>query len=271
MKLSFLPFLFLFAAGLCLAEDFVLVDGTVLQNAKVVRKDADSLVISHSAGVQRVSYDRLTPELQQRFDLTPHAVREYYDKMEQMRRDLAEAEDKKAAAQRAALQVSGLSPRYLTGADVSALMSTWETLSAVCAEYLAADWNRREAARCNLTVEANRFDEEAKRLVARMENERDAAKKEKTRVASLEAKLHATENDLKGAREQISSLRQVINRLNESSSQSSGTVIISRPTYVPIYRPAPIVVPPVVRPLPPPRPPVNRPPQLRPSPSPIRR
>ena len=271
MKLSFLPFLFLFTAGLCLAEDFVLVDGTVLQNAKVVRKDADSLVISHSAGVQRVSYDRLTPELQQRFDLTPHAVREYYDKMEQMRRDLAEAEDKKAAAQRAALQVSGLSPRYLTGADVSALMSTWETLSAVCAEYLAADWNRREATRCNLTVEANRFDEEAKRLVARMENERDAAKKEKTRVASLEAKLHATENDLKRAREQISSLQQVINRLNESFSQSSGTVIISRPTYVPIYRPAPIVVPPVVRPLPPPRPPVNRPPQLHPFPPPIRR
>ena len=256
MKLSFLPFLFLFAAGLCLAEDFVLVDGTVLQNAKVVRKDADSLVISHSAGVQRVGYDRLTPELQQRFDLTPHAVREYYDKVEQMRRDFAEAEEKKAAAQRAALQISGLSPRYLTGADVSALMSTWETLSAVCAEYLAADWNRREAARCNLTVEANRFDEEAKRLVARVENEREAIKKE---------------NDLKRAREQISSLQQVINRLNESSSQSSGTVIISRPTYVPIYRPAPIVVPPVVRPLPPPRPPVNRPPQLHPFPPPIRR
>ena len=165
MKL-FLSFLVLLAAGLCMAEDFVLVDGTVFQDAKVVRRDADSVLIRHSTGVQRVSYDRLTPELQQRFDLTPQAVREYYDKIDQARRDLAEAEDKKAAAQRSALQASGLSPRYLTGADVSALISTWETLPSVCAEYLAADWNRREAARCHLTVESKRFAEEAKRLLA---------------------------------------------------------------------------------------------------------
>ncbi len=260
---------FLFSALFCSAEDFVLTDGTVLQDAKMLRKDVDSAIIRHSAGVVRVKFDRLTPDLQQRFDLTPQAVREYYDKLEKARRDLAAAEDRKAAAQRSALQASGLSPRYLTGSDVSALMSSWETLSALCAEYLAADWNRKEAARCNLTVEAKRFDEEAQRLVPRMENERLAIQNEKARAASLEAKLRTAENDLKIAREQISSLQKDINRLSESSSPSSNTVIISRPTYVPVYKPTPIIIPPAVRPLPPPRPPVNHTP--RPLPPPIRR
>lgn len=248
-------FMCVLCAAVSSAEDFVLVDGTVLQDARLVRKDADSAVIGHSTGVQRVSFDRLPSELQERFGLTPQAVNEFREKQEQARRARVEAEEKLAASQRAALEASALSPRYLSGADVMALYSTWDTLSAVCAEYLAADWNRREALRCNLTVEADRYTREADRVAARMNEERNAVNKEKERVAALEAELQLTKNELKKAKDAVNSQREEIQKLSqESSNQSSGTVVISHPTYVPVYRPAPIIVPPIVRPQPPPPP-----------------
>lgn len=260
--------LYLAGAALCPAEDFVLTDGTVLQEARLVRKDADSAVIGHSTGVQRVSYDRLPPELQERFGLTPQAVRDYREKRAQAERARAEAEEKLAASQRAALEASALSPRYLTGADVMTLYSAWDTLSAACAEYLAADWNRREAARCSLTVEADRYAREADRLAARMNEERKAADKEKTRAAALDAELRVAKDELKKTRDTVSSQKEEIKKLNEEVfKQPSGTVVISRPTYVPVYRPSPIALPPVVRPqLPPPRPTIIPPVQPRPMP-----
>ncbi len=233
----------------CRAEDFVLADGTVLQDAKLLRTDADSAMISHSAGVQRIKYDRLTPELQQRFGLTPQAVQAYHEKKAQAKRDKAMEEEKLAAAQRAALQASALSPRYVTGADIIAIYSAWDTIPAACAEYLAAEWNRREAARCSLSVEAKRFADEADRLAARIDEYRAAAADEKQRIASLEEKLRTVEGELQKSQETAKSQRKELKRLTEEASQNHGTLVISDPTYIPVYRPAPIIL---RRPIPPP-------------------
>ncbi len=241
MKYRLFPVL-LAVCCFCRAEDFVLADGTVLQDAKLLRTDADSAMISHSAGVQRVKYDRLTAELQQRFGLTPQAVQAYYEKKAQAKRDKALAEEKLAAAQRAALQTSTLSPRYVTGADIITIYSAWDTIPAACAEYLAAEWNRREAARCNLSVEAKRFADEADRLAARINEYRSASADEKRRIASLEEELRTAKGELQKTQETVKSQRKELKRLTEEASQNHGTLVISNPTYIPVYRPAPIIL-----------------------------
>ncbi len=229
----------------CSAEDFELVDGTVLHEAKFIRKEGDRAVIRYSTGAGRIKYDRLPPELQQRFGLTPQEVQAYYDKIEQEKREKEMAEERLAAAQRAALQEAALSPRYVTGADIIAIYSAWDTIPASCAEYMAAEWNRREAARCNLTVEAKRFAEEADRLVAHMKEHKKDIGDEKRRVAELEEELQDAKSALKKARETVKTQRKQMKELSEKATKNHGTVIISNPTYVPVYRPVPVLRPPL--------------------------
>ncbi len=256
----------------CFADDITLTDGTVLREAQVVRKDSDSAVIRHSEGVQRVSFERLPNELQESLDLTPQAVqaRRELAKNEQLARELAQ--EKLATQQREALETSRLSPRYLTGADVMALYSAWDTLSAAAAEYLAAEWNRREALRCNLTVESDRYAKDAQQLSARMENERADLLKQKRQVASLKEELNQARADLKKAQNSLHSYKEEYEKLSKQQQESPSTVVISEPNYVPVYRPNPIVLPPViVRPTPPPpphglRPPLHGPMGPRPKP-----
>ena len=249
----------LIGAAICPAEDFTLTDGTVLENARVVRQDGESAIISHATGVQRIPYTRLSPELQARLDLTPEAVEARRAKSEQEERERALAREKKAAQQREALAVSGLSPRYLTGADIIAIYSSWNTLSATAAEYLAAEWNRREALRCGLTIEAQRHKEDAAQLLHHMETERTEIAKKQEQSDSLDRQLQNARQDLAAARAEIKRLESLNSELRNRPSQ--GTVVISEPTVVPVYRPSPIILPPVHQPRPPMRPPQKSPQQ----------
>lgn len=250
----------------CQAEDITLADGTVLLDASIVRHDGESATIRHAHGVQRIPYIRLSPELQQRLDLTPEAVnkRRAHARQEEQRR--AEAQEKKAAQQRAALNVSGLSPRYLTGADVLSLISSWTTLSASAAEYLAAEWNRREALRCGLTVEARRYKEDATVLSHNTTKERAELLQAREREAALSAKLQSAEAELRRARDTIRTLEEQLDKLKQEQKKrptsTSTTVVVSEPRVVPVYqpRPVPVVIPPPPHALkPPPPPPVLQP------------
>lgn len=250
------PFLLLLplaAALLCRAEDFTLADGTVLHEARVVRKDGESATIAHTTGVQRISYDRLSPELQVRLELTPEAVKARREaaRLEEKRR--SEARERKAAQQRAALETSGLSPRYMTGADIISLHSSWTTLSAAAAEYLAAEWNRREALRCGLTVEAQRYKEDAAELARNIEKERAEMVQAQERIAGLEAQLRETQAELRQTRLTLKKLEKQNQELS-SERKTNTTVTIYEPHYVPVYRPQPIILPPAVRPPAPMRP-----------------
>lgn len=260
------PYLLPLAAALalpCAAEDLTLTDGTVLRDAGIVRQDDESATISHAAGVQRVLYHRLPPELQQRLNLTPEAVQARKDEARQAERRRAEAREKKAAQQREALRASGLTPRYMTGADVISLYSAWHTLSAAAAEYLAAEWNRREALRCGLTVEAQRFKEDAAVLSQNMEKERAELQKALEREATLTRQLQALQRELDLALAEQKKLERQNQELRDRPPRETTVVVPEtrvETRLVPVYQPPPVIIPPVrVTPPPPAKPPVVRP------------
>ena len=157
MKMPLILFAALAGSFSAVAADFVLSDGTVLKEASVVRRSVDSVLVRHSNGVQKLFFDRLSPELQKQLGMTPELVAERRAAAEQAsaerRRQRAEAQ----VARLAALQASGQYPRYLSGADIFTLFSEAATLTAPTAEYLAALWNHREATRLNLPADAERY------------------------------------------------------------------------------------------------------------------
>lgn len=245
---------------LCQAEDLTLADGEILHEARVLRQDGESVTLSHTAGVLRVPYHRLTPELQQRFGLTPEAVEERRERALRAEQERLQAREKKMAEQRAALVASNLSPRYVTGVELASLYAAWGTLSTAGAEYLAAEWNRREALRCGLTVEAEHYREDAAKYLPQVQQEQTAARQQSEEHTALSEKLGQTQSQLEQARRHI---RKLEAELAEKPSSGNTTIITSTPTVLPVYQPAPVVLPPVVSP-PPPRPPVKPAPPVRP-------
>lgn len=244
------------------AEDITLRDGVTLREATVKRHDDESVTISHSSGVARVQYDRLPQELQERFGMTPQEVDARREKARLAERERALAREKKQEEQRAALVQSSLSPRYVTGADVLAIYAAWEpTLPAPVAEYLAAEWNRREAQRCGLTVEADRYRQDAAKLQATLRQEQEKNRAARDAANGAAAQLAQVQSQLKQARSEIQALKKQL--ADQPASQT--TVIQTTPTIVPVYRPAPVVIPPpTLRPAPPvrPTPPVPPRPQV---------
>ena len=236
-------------AGFCMAEDMTLADGETLHDVRVLRQDGESVTISHTAGVLRVPYGRLTLELQQRFGLTPAEVEARREQALQAEKERARAREKKMAEQRAALAASNLSPRYVTGVEISVLYGAWGELSTAGAEYLAAEWNRREALRCGLTVEAARYKEDAAKWLPEVQQQQAQTKKEKEDQIALAERLKQTQAQLDQARSTVKKLEA---KLEEKPATSSTTIVTTQPTVVPVYQPTPVVLPPVVRPLPPP-------------------
>lgn len=245
-------------AALCSADELTLADGTVLHEAQVLRHDDESATIRHSTGVQRIPYQKLSRELQEQLGLTPEDVAARREKARQTEKKRADAREKKAALQRAALETSGLSPRYMSGADVIALYSTWGTLSAAAAEYLAAEWNRREALRCGLTVEAARYKADAAELAKHVEQERADSQQNQEKLANLQEQLQETRKELQQTQQKTHKLEKQNEALkNRPENRSSTTVVVTEPRYVPV--PTPVVVPSV-------QPPRPAPPVVRPAP-----
>ncbi len=255
--------LILLCAGPLSAEDFVLSDGSVLKDATVVRSAWDSVLVRHSAGVQRLLYDRLSPELQARLGMTSELVAARRAELQQA---AAAAESERRAAHEArlaALQASGNNPHYITGAEVFSLFAAVDTLSAREAEYLAAEWNRREAQRLNLPADVNRWGAEAAALRPGFDAERAAFLAEYRDKTQLRSRVSEQDNTISRQKEQIQKLREEVARLKEAEenlrrlndrlrADASGgnTVVVERPVYVPTVCPHPHRPPhpPAVRP-----------------------
>ncbi len=179
----------IFSCLLCLplmGEDFVLKDGSILRDAKVTRSGLDHVIVTHSSGVKRVEYDELTIKLQERFDMQPEQVKVRVDDYESKRK--AEEEKKRQVDQehRQMLRDSKTLPRFLTAADVVQLFVFYGKLTPLTAEYLASEWNRREAIRLKLPAEAKRYAELAQMVRDDYEKEREQEiEKEKRRLAEL--------------------------------------------------------------------------------------
>lgn len=234
----------------CAAEDFSLNDGRVLYDATVLRQGMDELQIRHSGGIQRVSHDLLSPELQQRFEMTPEQVEQ---KREEAR---IEAEVRKQAKReaeeehRARMETAGQHARYLQGADVLRLLRPKENVDFRMADYLACEWNRQEAERLGLQGESRKFAEEVavlkvacadllkKESLARRELE-----KERVQSTELRTKLAASQEVIARLQEKISSLRSENNALMKVATTRSTETIVVKPVPMP-PPPRPIVLPP---------------------------
>lgn len=263
------------------AEDFTLADGTVLKEAEVLRKSSDEIQIRHAGGIEKFSYRELSSDLQQRFDLTPESVharkQEALDAEAEKQRAREQALADKQRAMReaqeaklAALEAAGKYARYLSGADVIQLCSGMLTIEARAAEFLAAEWNRREALRLNLGVDQQRFTADVDALRADFEKERKALVSLRSELEQKRARVKEQAAAIKRQNEEIAQLRAQIAKLNKElgraeaesiPSSSGGTVVIDRPVYVPTY------IAPVSRPRPcPPRPRPAKPAVHRPRP-----
>lgn len=259
--MKFVLFFLLVGALGCHAEDFVLADGSVLHDAVVLRRSDEDIQVRHSGGIQRYAYDKLSPELQERFQMTPEQVEARRRQAQEDAAARRREKEEQQAARRALLEASGQHPRYLSGADVLQLYSPFGTLSAREAEFLAAEWNRREALRLGLPVESERFTEEAASLRSGFEEERQMYLK---RIQEADA-LRAT---VSGLQTRLAQQEAELARLNKANAAlqaewnhkpASTTTVIKEPVYVPTLVPVP---------QPAPRPSGPRPPAVRPTPRP---
>lgn len=235
----------------CYAEDFTLANGTVLKDAVVLRQGDEELQIRHASGVEKFSYTELSPELQKRFNMTPELVEarrqaEAEAAAEKQRaREAAQAEQQRLLregqeARLAALEAAGKHARYLCGADVIRMCSGLMTLEARVAEFLAAEWNRREALRLNLEVDTQRFTEEADSLKAEFEKDRKRWESMRSELSDKRAKVQEQAATIKRKNDEIAALRAQISKLNKElgraeSRSSNTTVVVDNPVYIPTY------------------------------------
>ncbi len=272
------------------AEDFTLADGTVLKDAEVLRKGDAELQIRHAGGIEKFSYTELGAELQKRFDLTPEAVQARRqaaaDASAEKQREKEAAKAEKERVQRenqearmAALEAAGKHARYISGADVIQLCSSMLTLEARAAEFLAAEWNRREALRLNLEVDTKRFTAEVDSLKSDFEKERKELAALRSELSDKRAKVQEQADAIKRKNDEIAALRAEIAKLNKELGRAENrstntTVVVDNPVYVPTYvgptcighinKPRPRTCPPPAKPRP--ARPASRPQPIRVSP-----
>lgn len=273
MKPALLAFLFLPLA--LSAADISLTDGSVLKDADVLRRDGEQAIIRHSGGIRRVAHDLLPAHIQEKYELTPELVLQRRTAAQEAQTRQQEDLRRRQEATRAALTAAGLQPRYLTAADVLTLYGPLHNITVRQAEYLAAEWNRREAERLDLPLEAQVYAAAAARVEGSFRADReaflerlDAADELRTRVTTLTEQNKALREAYAQLKKQNEALIKELDDLPDSLPRTSPTIIVPpRPIYIP---PRPAVRPsvrPAVRPAvrPHPHPPV-RPPQPPPPP-----
>lgn len=256
---------FVLMAFSCYAEDFTLADGTVLKEAKVLHRSDEVLQIFHSGGIEKFTYKELGEELQKRYDMTPEQVLARKTAAKQAADEARKAKEAiKAEKERvlqeeqqariAALEASGKYARYISGAEVIQLCSALMTVDARTAEFLAAEWNHREALRLNLGVDAQRFATELASLRADFERQRkeiDSMRTEleekRVKVKEQSATIKRKNQEIAELQAKIASLNKALGRAEAENTSSDTTVVIDRPVYVPSYGPTCIghtVIPP---------------------------
>ncbi len=232
MKLAIILALALTHASLLHAEDFTLLDKSILKEASVSRSGSDFVIISHAGGVQRVAAKELSPELQTRFKMTP----------EQVESRLEITKEKKAAARARAntahekhlaiINASKSKPRHLNAKELQSIIEPYMELPRAASEYLVADWNRREFLRLNLKDEAAEYRDLRHEKAPAFERLRESQEE----PAELEAENKKLTEQNAALRAQIAQLQAEATREKEPRK-----VIINNPVrYVPVrpfYRP----------------------------------
>ncbi len=183
------------------AEHLTLKDGSLLRDAVVSRKGIDHVIIRYDGGVKRVDYDELTIDLQDRFGMTPKEVRARLAAQEARQQAALDREERDQQRHLQLLKDAQQLPRYVTDGDVRRLFLYYGDLSTVAAEYLAAEWNRREALRLNLDDEAKKYAEYAALVRSTFQKEKAAALRAESKQESQTAKLRELQQELKLAKQ----------------------------------------------------------------------
>jgi len=66
-------------SSFCFAGDLRTTNGNVLRNAKVVQVDPDGVVVNHEAGIIKIDYRVLPPDLKQRYNFDEHKAAVFHE------------------------------------------------------------------------------------------------------------------------------------------------------------------------------------------------
>lgn len=240
------------------AEDFQLADGRILKDVVVTREGEGYLQVRHAGGACRLYAKELSFDLQKRFNMTPDHLARREEARAKASREAWIRRREERESSRAAMEAAGKQPRYLSAEDVMLLSIARGGVSRQEAEYMAFEWNRREAARLELEIEAAAFAQKARDAQGRFELAQRAFEKEKRDAAEEQRQTEALKQKLDGARNEIRLLKQEVESWKRRADSAVATTtvvpaVVSRPVYVPVRYPVP------VRPLPPARPPLPPP------------
>lgn len=257
--------------GMAPARDITLASGRVLKNAEKIESGVDSVRIRYDDGIIRVSADDLPADLKKEWDMLPEQVAERKSDWQEKEKIKKEREAQRLSDLRASLSEAEKHPRYIKGAELSALFATLGGIEPVEAEYLANRWNISEANRIGQPDQAQIFQQNLGFLEPKVkqldEQRRRAAREWEETTKKMEQLAQQSQNQVNQLKQQVSQLRDDVQK---SRNDYPRTIIYSRPVQIHTFdppRPRPPVIirpqPPVIRPTPPvwQKPP---PPQIKP-------
>ncbi len=202
------------------AEDLMLKDGSLLRDAIVSRKGIDHVIIRHAGGVKRVDYHELTIDLQDRYAMSEKEVKERLAQQQAKAQAAADQLDRKKDRHILLLKDAQNMPRYLSSGDVRRLFLFYDDISEVAAEYLAAEWNKRESLRLKLPDQVQRYEKYADLVRETFDKERAESLRERSRERQQLNELRVLKQELKLAKRQAENWQKLEERYKERLEES---------------------------------------------------
>lgn len=260
------------ATGLAQARDITLESGRLLKNAEKIESGVDFVRIRYDDGIIRVNANDLPEQLRQEWDMMPEQVEERKSDRLEQQKIKKELEEQRIKEMRAALSEAEKQPRYVKGAEFSALFATLGGIEPVEAEYLANKWNIAEANRVGLPDQAQAFINNLAFLepqIRQLDAERrEAARQWEKTTEKMEQLAQQSQSQVNQLKQQVSQLRDDV---QNSKNDYPRTIIYSRPVQIHTFDPPRPRPPIIIRPNPSPwgtRPTPPRNPTVRPQPGP---
>ncbi len=191
------------------AENLTLKDGSLLRDAVVSRKGIDHVIIRHAGGVKRVDYHELTIDLQDRYGMSPKEVNARLAKQQALAEGAADKRDRVKDRHILLLRDSKIMPRYLSSGDVKSLFLFYSDISEVAAEYLAAEWNKRESLRLKLPDQVQRYESYAKLVRDTFDKEKAEGLRKRSRDKRQLEQLRELQQQLKLAQQQTANWQKL--------------------------------------------------------------
>ncbi len=245
MRFCYIPLTALAFMTMSLADDMTLRDGQELHGYKILSSGVDSVRILHDEGITTISASELTDEWQALLNMTPEEVDSRKREVARRNKEKEQARQDRENSLRQSLNESERVPRYLQGADITAMLAGYTSLDAAEAEAVALRWNIGEAKRVGLRDQASVFQDRlnsySDALQTAKKKREDANAYWTTLQSNYEQLKASSEANIASLKKQVSSLK---NEVETTKSSSSQTVVYTPPVYIPPPQPPVIITPP---------------------------